>query len=48
MISSLVDLLKDLGILLDFKNHTVTWDEVTLSIRDPDIPMEEGYQIHES
>jgi len=42
------ELLQDLGILLDFKNQTVTWDEVTIPMRDPDISLEEGFQIHES
>jgi len=42
------DLLQDLGILLDFKNQTVTWDEVTVPMRDPDTTIEDGYQIQES
>jgi len=40
--------LQDLGILLDLKNQTVTWDEVTIPMRDSDISLKEGYQIHES
>jgi len=26
----------------------VTWDEVIIPMREPDMPMEQGYQIHES
>jgi len=42
------DLLQALGILLDFKNQTITWDEITIPMKDPEASMEEGYEIHES
>jgi len=42
------DLLQALGILLDFKNQTITWDEITIPMKDPEASMEEGYKIHES
>jgi len=42
------DLLQALGIFLDFKNQTITWDEITIPMTDPDVSMEEGYEIHES
>jgi len=41
------ELMQDLRILLDFKNQTVIWDEVTIPMRDPETSIGEGYEIHE-
>jgi len=42
------DLLQDLGILLNFKDQTITWEEVSIPMRDPNTLMEENFVIHES
>jgi len=42
------DLLQALGILLGFKNQTITWDEITIPMKDSEVSMDEGYKIHES
>ena len=31
------DLLSELGIQFDFKSHTMTWDDSTINMKDPDI-----------
>jgi len=43
------DLLQALGILLDFKNQTITWDkEVTIPVRDLNKSIEDGFLLQES
>jgi len=38
-----------LGILLDFKNQTITWDkEVTIPVRDLNKSIEDGFLLQES
>jgi len=42
------DLRQYLGILLNLKDQTITWEEVSIPMRDPNTLMEESYVIHES
>jgi len=42
------DLLQDLGILSNFKDHTMTWEKVSLLMRDHNTLIEEIYVVHES
>jgi len=41
-------ILQDLSILLDFKNQTKTWDDVTILMQEPNTSIEDGYLVQES
>jgi len=42
------DLLQDLGILSMLKDQFITWEDISIPMRDPNTSTEESYIIHES
>ncbi len=39
------DLLKELGIVLDFSAETMIWHDVPVPVKDPDATVEESYYV---
>ena len=42
------DILHELGIIFNFKNKTITWQEVSISMKSPNYTAKEFFVIKES